>query len=242
MTKKEIRVTFKKEILIFMTVVMMLVALPGPPVSGTQVVVAPIVEKMARAFQGMKTMRAAMNQQKTYGQLGMSDPVEHGALYIKRKNDRDILVRLEISKPAQRVITVKDNQFMFFQPSIKQAIEGHVQKAIGSNQTGAGILSLFVSGPSQVTKDYQISTLGDETVHGRRATHLRLVPYASRKGLYRQIDLWVDNNLYMPTQQRLVEANQDVTLVQLSNVEVNVSISDALFTQKLPNGVQRVRG
>lgn len=232
----------KNELLIFVAVVVVLVAWPGPSASGTQVVIAPIMEKMARAFQGMKTMRAAMNQQKTYGQLGLSDPVEHGALYIKRKNQRDILVRLEINKPTPRIITVKDNQFMFFQPSIKQVIEGHVQKAISANQTGAGHLSVFLNEPSQVTKDYQITTIGDELVHGRRATHLRLVPHTPRKGLYRQIDLWVDTTLCVPTQQRLVEANHDVTLVQLSNIQLNVSLPDELFTQKLPNGVQRVRG
>jgi outer membrane lipoprotein-sorting protein len=128
-----------------------------------------------------------------------------------------------------------------FQPSINQAIEGQVSKTLNSNSSGAGFLSLFFGGLSQATRDYQIAAVGDEVVNGRRTTHLRLTPQSGRKGLYRQIDMWVDNNLWLPTQQRLVEVNQDVTLLKLADIQVNVALPDHLFTQKLPGNVQRVR-
>ncbi len=233
--------TINRATIAFLAIVIGLIALPGPTVSGSQMVVAPIMERMARAFEGMRSLRASLNQQKTYGQLGISDPAEQGMLYIKRKSNRDIQIRLEIKQPAQRVITVKDNRFTLFHPNIKQAIEGQINKALSSNSTGAGFFALFFGGLSQVTQDYQIAAVGDELINGRRTTHLRLSPNSSRKGLYRQIDLWVDNALWVPTQERFVEANQDVTLVQLLNIEVNVSLPDNLFTQKLPSDVQRVR-
>lgn len=153
----------------------LLAAMPGPPASGSQIIVAPIMERMARAFEGMRSMHASLNQQKTYGQLGISDPSEQGVLYIKRKNNRDIQVRIEIRNPAERVITVKDNKYILFQPAIKQAIEGQVSRALGSGQSGVGLLSLFVGGAPQITRDYQIAAVADEVINGRRATHLPVI-------------------------------------------------------------------
>lgn len=233
----------KKETLIVLALVASLIAWPVPlSAAGNQVVVAPIMERMARAFHGMRSLRASLSQQKTYGQLGMTDPVEQGTLYIKRKSDRDIQVRIEIQQPALRVITVKDNRYTLFQPNINQAIEGQVNKTLGSGNGGANFLAYFVGELSQVTRDYNIVALGDEVIHGRQTSHLRLTPLVARKGLYRQIDLWVDNKLWMPTQQQVVEANQDVTLLQLVDIQVNIDLPDKLFTIKLPRDVQRVRG
>lgn len=212
-----------------------------PSVAANQVVVAPIMERMAQALRGVRSLRAILNQQKTYGQLGISDPVEQGVLFIKRKGDRNIQVRIEIKQPAHRIITVKDNRYVLFQPAINQAIEGNVNKAMNAGGSGANFLTYFFDGLSQAARDYHIVALGDEVVNGHRATHLRLMPHSSRKGLYRQVDLWVDNKLWLPTQQRVVEANHDVTVVQLVEVQINVDLPDSLFTQKLPRDVQRIR-
>jgi outer membrane lipoprotein-sorting protein len=225
-----------------LALVVSLSTLPGfRPVTASQIVVAPIMERMANAFRGISSLRAMLSQHKTYGQLGISDPVEQGVLFIKRKGDRDIQVRIEIKQPAQRVITVKDDHYVLFQPAINQAIEGSVNKTLGAGGSGAGFLTYFFGGLTQAARDYNIVALGDEMVNGRRATHLRLTPHSARKGLYRQIDLWVDNKLWVPTQQQVVETNQDVTLVQLVEIQVNVDLPDKLFTQKLPRDVQRVR-
>jgi outer membrane lipoprotein-sorting protein len=235
-------VRIRKGASIILAIIVGGVALPRPsPAASAQVVVAPILERMAYAFQGMRSLRAALSQQKTYGQLGITDPVEQGVLYIKRKSEKNIQVRIEIKQPAQRVITVKDDQFTVFQPKINQAIEGSVNKSLGSNSSAAGFLSYFFGGLSQATRDYTVATVEDEVLNGRRATHLRLTPQALRKGLYRQIDLWVDNSLWVPIQQRVVEANQDITQVQLMDIQINVNLPDTLFIQKLPRDVQRVR-
>ena len=224
-------------------VVILLAGLPQlRAATSNQTVVAPILERMGQAFSRMQTLKASLYQQKTYGQLGITDPVEQGALYLKRKGARDIFIRLEITQPMARVITVKDNRFVLFQPNINQVIEGKVEKNMASGSSAAGFLSYFFGGISKAAEDYDIAALGDEVVDDRRTTHLKLTPRAARKGLYHQIDLWVDNQLWMPTQQRFVEANQDITLLRFLDINVNILVSDTLFTQQIPSGVQRVRG
>jgi outer membrane lipoprotein-sorting protein len=219
-----------------------LALMPGPVVAtSNQMVVAPILERMGQAFNSLQSLKASLQQQKTYGQLGITDPMEQGSLFIKRKDARTIHVRLEIAEPVQRILTVKDNQFTLFQPSINQAIEGRVEK-VNSKSSAAGFLSYFFGGISRATEDYNISALGDEVIEGRRTAHLRLTPRSDRKGLYRQIDLWVDNQYWMPTQQRLQEANQEITTLRLADLKINANIPDKVFTQQIPSRVQRVKG
>jgi outer membrane lipoprotein-sorting protein len=229
-----------KLLIITVTVVSMFSSIT-PKTTGNQVVVAPILDRMAQALQGMGTMKATLAQRKTYGQLGISDPVEQGYIYIKRQRNRDLSVRIEIQQPSKRVITVKNGRFTFFQPSINQAIEGEVSQKVGQS-SATGFLSYLFGGLGNATKDYKISVLGEEVVNGRRATHLELVPWTMRKGLYRQIDIWVDNQLWLPTQQEFVEANDDVTRLRLQEVQLNIRLSDKLFEQDLPGHVQRIRG
>lgn len=228
------------QIFLFAAAVSALVVPARPSTSEGQLLVAPIVERMGSAFASIRSMRAALTQQKTYVQLSLSDPVEQGVLYVKKK-DRMIQVRLEINSPEKRIITVKDNRYLLFQPSINQAIEGVVDKQ-GTARAAAGFFAYLFEGISKAGEDYSIVALGEEVVQQRRTTHLKLTPLPGRGGLYRQVDLWVDNDNWLPTQQRFVEANRDVTVVQLVDIKTNLPVADALFSQKLPPGAQRVRG
>lgn len=233
----------RKWILVTWLLSLALVSLPRPHLAaGHQVIAASVLERVSKAFQHMRSLRASLSQQKIYGQLGISDPIERGVLYIKRKKNRDIQVRIEIIEPARRVITVRDNKFVLFQPTINQAIEGRLHRGLVTGNPSVGFLTYFFGGFSRLTDDYEVMTLGDEILQGQRTTHLRLTPMRAEKGLYRQIDLWVDHRLWMPTQQKLVEMNQDVTLLRLSDVQVNINLSDSIFAQRLPRHVKRLRG
>ncbi len=210
--------------------------------SGGEVLVAPVIDRMSKAFASIRSMRAEMAQQKGYAQLGTSDPTEHGILYVKKKNDRTIQIRVEITSPEQRIITVKDNRFLLFQPRINQAIEGSLDSKTGDARAAAGFFSYLLGGIAQASRDYNITVIGDEAVGNRPATRIRLTPRPEHRGLYREIDLWVDNEFWLPTQQRFVETNRDVTTVQLLGVKTNLPVGDDIFSQKLPSNTQRVRG
>lgn len=233
----------KKCILITLLLAVAVSSLPRSHLAaGHQVIAANILERVSKAFQRMRSLRASLTQQKIYGQLGISDPVERGVLYMKRKRNRDIQVRIEIIEPARRVITVRDRKFVLFQPTINQAIVGKLSEGLVSGNPSVSFLTYFFGGFSRLTDDYEVMTLGDEVLQGQRTTHLRFIPATAKRGLYRQIDLWVDHRLWMPTQQRLVEVNQDITLLRLSDVQVNIDLSDNFFTQRLPRHVKRLRG
>ncbi len=210
----------------------------GAPDSG--LAVTPILERMTQAVRRMQTLRAALSQEKFYAQLGLKDPPEKGVLYMKRKSERNVSLRIEINVPEKRIITVKGDRFLLYQPRINQAIEGVIDRH--SLRAAAGFLAYLFNGLAQAAEDYEIALVGQETIEGRRLSHLVLTPKPNRRGLYRRVDLWVDHQLWLPTVQKIVEANRDETLLKLEDVRLNVSLPESLFEQKLPPGVQRIKG
>jgi outer membrane lipoprotein-sorting protein len=213
---------------------------PRLAATNQQTMVTSILDRMSQAVGSIQTLKASFSQQKLYAQLGLKDPEEQGILYMKRKSDRATDVRIEIAIPDKRIITVKDNRYMLFQPKINQVVEGTVDRATG--KAAAGFLAYLFGGVSQATEDYNITLGSTETVDGRKATHLQLTPKPDKKGLYRQVDLWVDNQLWLPTIQKFIEGNRDETTLKLGEVNLNLKLSDGLFSQKLPSNVQRVKG
>jgi outer membrane lipoprotein-sorting protein len=214
--------------------------LRGRSVSDSGTAVALILEHMTQALRRMRTLRAALSQEKFYAQLGLKDPPEKGVLYMKRKGERDFALRIEIAVPEKRIITVTGNRFLLYQPRIQQAIEGVIDRT--STRAAAGFLAYLFNGLAQAAEDYEITLAGQETIQGRRLSHLVLTPKPNRRGTYRRVDLWVDHQLWLPIVQKIVEVNRDETLLTLEDVRLNVALPDDLFVQKLPPGVQRVRG
>lgn len=209
------------------------------PDRGGDASLSPILDRMAQAVRGMETLQASLSQKKVYTQLGQEDPPEQGVLYAKRTRDGKFSIRVEFKVPEVRILTVKDNWFTFFQPRINQVIEGSIDQYAG--RASAGFLAYLLGGLSQAMEDYSIKVVGEETIENRRATHLVLTPKVNKKGLYRQVELWIDHSVWLPTVQKFIEANRDVTTVTLGAIKLNVKISDKLFSQKLPANVQRVK-
>lgn len=202
---------------------------------------AAILEKMTRANQQMVTLAAALEQQKSYPQLGIEDPTERGEFALKRKSGGKLLVRVAIREPEARIVTLDGRQFLLYQPRIKQAIEGTVDTG-GGGRAGTSFVTYFLGGLSPTGRDYDLAALGQVSLGGRKTSHLRLTPKAGAQVLYRQIDLWVDQELWMPIQQEFTEYNQSRTTLRFQNLRLNQDLPDSHFIQKLPPGVERVRG
>jgi outer membrane lipoprotein-sorting protein len=197
---------------------------------------------MAGAYQTLETLGAELEQVKSYPQLGLTDPPEKGLLYLKRKGGDDLQVRLEIREPEMRIVTVKDDgQYMLYQPKIKQAIEGRVDKSAGEG-SGTSFVAYFLGDLTAAKKDYDIVSLGEEVIGTHQTYHLRLTAKSGGNGYYPRIDLWVDQDLWVPVQQEFVEPNRSVTKIRFNGININDEIKDSLFTLELPPDVERVRG
>jgi len=200
-----------------------------------------VLERMAAAYSSVKSLGADLEQVKSYPQLGMTDPPEKGVLHVKRKSENNLLVRLEIQQPEQRIVTVGDGRYMLYQPRIKQAIEGRVDTK-ASNSSGTSFMSYFMGDLSGAKKDYGFEVVGEEKVGQHQTVHLRLTALPGGEGYYPQIDLWVDRELWIPVRQELVEPNRSVTTLEFGDIRINDEINDSVFKIKLPANVERVKG
>jgi outer membrane lipoprotein-sorting protein len=200
-----------------------------------------VLERMAGTYGALESLGAEIEQSKSYPQLGLNDPPERGILYVKRKAKDDLLVRLEMLEPDERIVTVKDGRYTLYQPKIKQAIEGSVGEKAGG-RTGTSFVNYLLGDLSTAMKDYDIVSLGDEDIGERGTVHLRLTAKPDGNAYYPQIDLWVDKELWVPVQQEFIEPNRSVTKIRFDAIRINEEIKDGLFSIKLPKDVERVRG
>ncbi|MEE9263013.1 MAG: outer membrane lipoprotein-sorting protein, partial [Vicinamibacteria bacterium] len=90
--------------------------------------------------------------------------------------------------------------------------------------------------------DFEIVSLVEEEVKGKQVHHLRLTARRGTESMYRQIDLWVDRELWLPVRQELVELNNTVNRIDLEDIVINQDIEDSVFKLDLPSDVERVKG
>ncbi len=227
---------------VFAGVAALLVAVTAQADGATTVpTVDDVLEKMTTTYASLESLEAELEQVKAYPQLGLTDPPESGVVYVKRQAGDELSVRLEMQKPEHRIVTVKDGRYTLYQPRIKQAIEGKVGEKTGGS-SGTSFMSYFLGDLGAAKADYDIVVLGEETVVDRPTIHLQLTAKPDGKGYYPQIDLWIDQELWMPVQQEMVEPNRSVTTFQFRSLRLNEKIKDSLFSIKLPSDVERVKG
>jgi outer membrane lipoprotein-sorting protein len=180
----------------------------------------------------LESLRARLEQTKSYPQLGLEDPTERGRLYLDRRG-RSPKARVEIESPEARILTVKDGNYLLYQPRLRQAVSGK----LGTGTTKTGLFSGVLMGSPGAL---------DELENGYEARELdgNRLEFTARPGaeVYcRRIELWLDEKLLLPIRQTCEEANRSVITFSLSELETNVALDAKLFEIELPPGVERVK-
>jgi outer membrane lipoprotein-sorting protein len=200
-----------------------------------------VLAEMASASKALTTLEADLVQVKSYPQLSLVDPEEKGHLYVEKTKQKGTRLMLAMVAPEPRSLALRDGEYVFYQPKIKQALIGKVgTEASGGGR--AGFLRYLIGDLAAAEEDYDIASLGEELVDGTATIHLRLNAKSGRETPYLRIDLWVQRGLWLPVRQELTELNRSVTRIDLKNIAVNEEIDDGVFELDLPRDVERVRG
>jgi outer membrane lipoprotein-sorting protein len=201
--------------------------LSTPPTS------SPDLLSRVRARQiDLESLRARLEQTKSYPQLGLEDPPERGRLYVDRRG-KSPKARLEIESPETRILTVKDGEYLLYQPRIRQAVSG--KAGTGTTKTGlfSGVLMGSPDAMDELEKGYEARQLDDHRLEFTARPHADVH--------CRRIELWVDEKLLLPIRQICEEANRSLITFSLSELETNVALDAKLFEIELPPGVERVK-
>jgi outer membrane lipoprotein-sorting protein len=198
-----------------------------------------ILNKMEKAHQDLKSLKAELIQQKTNSQIGITDK-EFGALIYKPADGKSRgKLRVDYVRPSKDIISLIGENLTYYQPRINQVYKTTLAKASKGKVSGyAQLVGLDGSLKSQ-TNNYNIEMVKlDEAVNGQMTAVLRLTPRNGNQiGV---IEVWVNQQTWLPAQWKLVERNGDYTIVTLNNVQVNASIPDNAFNVSVPGGTKVV--
>lgn len=203
-----------------------------------QNIIGEILKRMEAHRNILTSLKANVTMVKYDSLLKESDTTEGTAIYVPLK-EKDALVRIDWTKPAQETLAVVKGQYTLYRPRLNQVIIGDTKNAKGSGKAN-NVLAFMNMSKAQLQANYSVKYLGQENIKGGIPTwHLELTPKTAQS--YKSAELWVDGD-GMPLQAKIVENNNDTTTVLLSNLVKNQTIKADLFVVKLPKGVKQIDG
>lgn len=201
-----------------------------------QNVLGEILKRMDINNRSIQTLRVGVTMTKFNPQLNTSDVSVGSASYLPKAAKR--YVRIDWTQPLQEHISIIGDDYELYRPHIKQVITGKVNKA-KNNAAAGGALSFMNMSKSQLTANYDVTYMGEETLTGGvKVWHLQLNPKTATS--YKHAELWVDGD-GMPRQAKIVERNNDTTTVLLSNIEKNITLRGEIFKLKYPSNVKKIK-
>jgi outer membrane lipoprotein-sorting protein len=192
-----------------------------------------ILNKMEKAHQEMKSLKADLIQETTNSQIGITDTLFGAILYKPAEGKAKGKLRIDYSKPNKDIVALVGENFTLYQPRINQALKTTIAKA--SKGSKVGPLYGLDSSLKSVVGTYNIDYLRDEAINGQPATVIRLTPKTN--GQFNSIDIWVLQN-GLPSQWKVIDRNGDHAIYTLKNLQLNSNIPDSAFNINLPNGTK----
>lgn len=203
--------------------------------------VSSILNKMERNRRDLHSLRAALTMQKYNAQLRDYDMSYGQVAYIAGRSGATSDVRVEWTKPAREFLSVKDGQYTLYRPRLNQAYVGSAKSQSKNNKVNSILgFSLSMSG-AQAKNQFNVELAGEGQLYdgGPHVWMLRFTPKGGAS--YQFAEVWVDDS-GMPLQTRVTEKNGDSTLVRLTNIERNASVSPNEIPIDLPAGVKVIKG
>lgn len=185
-----------------------------------------ILARAEKEYAATRSMEASFRQTLTVPLLG-SDQQSRGKMYHRRP-DRFLM---RFTDPAGDVLVADGRHFWMYYPSTnpKQVI----RTSMGEGRGEIDLQREFLSRP---TERYVATLVGEESVGGRPAHVISLVPKG--RSPYRIIKIWVDKNDSLVRRFEMTEENDSVRRLELSDVRRNADIADSVFRFEPPAGVE----
>lgn len=192
------------------------------------------MDKSAETFQGM---------------TGTLNRLQHTA--IINEDERDTAnVRLkksptglrgyvEFAEPNRRIVGFQNRQLQVYYPKAKR-VEIYDLGKHGAQVDQFLLLGFGISG-KELQKSYSMKVTGTDTVNGKSATRLELVPKSKDALEYlKKVELWIPPNQSYPIQEKIYKNAQDYILITYSDVRINPGLSDKDLELNVPPGVKQV--
>jgi len=165
--------------------------------------------------------------------------LQKGTVYYRRTG-KDIEMMAEITEPDRKFLLYKDGKVQIYQPKIDQVL----QYSTGGNRNEIeSYLVLGFGGSGQeLTKSYEVSFQGEETIDHIATGKLQLIPKSEkvRNNYFSRALLWIDLSRGISVQQQFFETQGDSRLAKYSSVQMKAKIGDEVFQLKTTKKTQFV--
>lgn len=196
-----------------------------------------VFSHLDKAAAGFKTLTADIKQT-AHTAVVNDDSTESGIIRLKRVKAGETHILVDFTTPSAKTVSIAAGDVSIYMPKAKtvQIYDLRSKRSILEQ----GMLLGFGATSAEIKAAYEVTYIGQETIAGQAAGHIRLVP-KSKEVLQslKAADLWISDSLGVPVQQRfLTSGTGDYTLILYTNLKINPSLSDKDLKLSVPKGVQ----
>ncbi len=208
----------------------------SPPQTSNSGGLDAVLKKMDAAAASFHSTQADFEWDQ-YQKVVDETDVQKGVIYFRRSGQQ-IEMMAHVKDPDQKFVLYKDGKLQVYQPKIEQLI---VHDAGNNRSDLESYLVLGFGGSGQdLTKAFDVTYGGDETVDGIGTGKLQLVPKAEKvKNTFTQIILWIDMSRGISIQQKFFTPQGDFRLVKYSNIRTD-KIGNDVFQIKTTGKTQTI--
>ena len=155
-----------------------------------------------------------------------------------KKNKDTVAMRIDFTSPDIKQVSYADKKVQSYLPKINTVQIVDVGKI--DNLISQGVLIGFGTTSKELKKSYTIKVVGEETINGKLATKLELIPKADSPLMkVKKIEVWLANSDAYPVRQKLYQGAGDYNQATYSDLKINPPITEQDLKLKLPKNVKK---
>ncbi len=195
-----------------------------------------VLARMDASAAAFKSMSANLKRVSHTAVIN-EDSVDSGTIKLKRSHG-DTRMLVDLTAPDRKTAALEGDTFQIYLPKIKTVQEYDLGKK--RELLDQFLLLGFGTPGRELSRAYDTTFMGAETVEGHKSGHLQLIPKSPDvlKQL-NKIDLWISDDTGYPVQQKFNQPSGDYTLVTFSDLKVNPNLPDSALKLQIPKGVKR---
>jgi outer membrane lipoprotein-sorting protein len=216
---------------------MLTLAPPAGARKGKHTDLAEILSQMNEKSKHLSTVSASLELTKVTV-LVDDKSTQSGQIFFRKGKTPEI--RIEFQKPEPKTLLLKKNKGEIYLPKINQIQEYDLGQKSGLVQQF--LLLGFGSDTGELKKAYNVKYLQEEDLGRDTTVVLELVPRKSNVATQiSKIQLWVNEESWLPAQQKLFESGGDYSTARYSGVVVNRPLPASAFELNAAPGAKRVK-
>jgi outer membrane lipoprotein-sorting protein len=164
---------------------------------------------------------------------------QKGTVYYRRAG-KEIEMMAEIKEPDRKFLLYKDGKLQIYQPKIEQVMQ--YSTGGNSNEIESYLVLGFGGSGQELTKAYDVSFQGEETVDNIATGKLQLIPKSEkvRNNYFSKALLWIDLSRGISVQQQFFQSQGDYRVAKYSSIKLHEKIGNDVFQLKTNKKTQFV--